>query len=504
FLEASSLDGLWYWDLENPEHEWMSDRFWQTLGFDPDSRPHLASSWKDLIFPEDLRLAQANFEAHCADPEHPYDQVVRYRDSAGETVWIRCRGLAIRDSIGKPVRMLGAHVNITEHKRAEALARQQIRFLQSVLDATPNGLLVVDGQGRVRMSNLPARSLLGYTPEVLEGLGVEEIFPEDFARLRYETDHLCRESEGPEQEAVPISLETSCRDRLGERVPVEVTLGAVPIEDSAHAQISILDIRQRIAAERAERDLTERLERANRQLEKSNVELENYAFIVSHDLREPLRGISSFLSLLREEYAPQLDDNARTYIDFAVSGAERLQEMVLSILEYSQLESPRHSATTFDVAEALGTAVDALYVQLEESDARLQLPTEAVPITGDFEQITLVFQNLISNSLKFVEGEIPNISVSFTTRPGSDLPGDLEPGEKYCVAEVRDRGIGIAPEDHEKIFGMFRRLHARNDYEGTGIGLTACLKIISLHQGTMWLDSSLGSGASFSFALPLA
>ena len=117
------MDGVWYWDLENPEFEWMSPEFWRAFGIDPAKKEHKAAEWQDIIFPEDLQLALQNFEAHCADPNHPYDQIVRYRHSDGSTVWIRCRGLAIRDGTGKPIRMLGAHTDLTQVKRSEEHAR---------------------------------------------------------------------------------------------------------------------------------------------------------------------------------------------------------------------------------------------------------------------------------------------------------------------------------------------------------------------------------------------
>lgn len=123
FIQQGSLDGVWYWDLENPENEWMSPEFWRTLGVNPAEKTHNPAEWQDIIFQEDLPLALENFEAHCADPTHPYDQVVRYRHSNGSTVWIRCRGMAIRDSAGKPIRMLGAHTDITAVKRSEEDAR---------------------------------------------------------------------------------------------------------------------------------------------------------------------------------------------------------------------------------------------------------------------------------------------------------------------------------------------------------------------------------------------
>ncbi len=132
FLQHGSLDGLWYWDLESPDHEWMNPAFWQLLGYDPAERKHLAAEWKDLIFPQDLELAQNNFRAHCADPTHPYDQIVRYRHKDGSTVWVRCRGIAFRDKSGKPIRMLGAHNDLTELKRSEQKLKQKALELEEL------------------------------------------------------------------------------------------------------------------------------------------------------------------------------------------------------------------------------------------------------------------------------------------------------------------------------------------------------------------------------------
>ena len=132
FLQHGSLDGVWYWDLESPETEWMSPEFWHLLGIDPATKAHSPEAWQDLIHPDDLKLALENFERHCADPDHPYDQIVRYRHADGSTVWVRCRGIAIRDETGKPVRMLGAHNDLTAVKRGEAAAVEQKKELERI------------------------------------------------------------------------------------------------------------------------------------------------------------------------------------------------------------------------------------------------------------------------------------------------------------------------------------------------------------------------------------
>src|SRR6056297_4160613 len=119
FIQESSLDGLWYWDLEDMENEWMNAKFWTTLGYDPEEMPHKSSAWKDIIYQDDLKLATENLKRHMENPDHPYDQIVRYLHKNGSTVWIRCRGLIVRDEKGKPIRMIGAHQDITSLKESE-------------------------------------------------------------------------------------------------------------------------------------------------------------------------------------------------------------------------------------------------------------------------------------------------------------------------------------------------------------------------------------------------
>jgi len=120
FIQEGSLDGIWYWDLKNPENEYMSEKFWELFGINPTTKKHKASEWQDIIFEEDLKTAIENFQKHLEDPNHPYDQMVRYRHTDGSTIWVRCRGIAIRDENGVPIRMLGAHNDFTQQKKLEA------------------------------------------------------------------------------------------------------------------------------------------------------------------------------------------------------------------------------------------------------------------------------------------------------------------------------------------------------------------------------------------------
>jgi len=172
FLQSGSLDGIWYWDLEHPEHEWMSPEFWELFGYAPEEKRHLASEWQDMIFAEDLKLALRNLQQHCENPGHPYSQVVRYRHKDGSTVWVRCRGLAIRDASGRPVRMLGAHNDLTELKRAEEGLRLVAARYRQLVENVSSVILELDSQGRVSFANRHCEVVLGFSRDELLGRDV--------------------------------------------------------------------------------------------------------------------------------------------------------------------------------------------------------------------------------------------------------------------------------------------------------------------------------------------
>ncbi len=187
FIQSGSLDGIWYWDLEHPEQEWMSPKFWETLGYKPGEKKHLSSEWQEIINPVDLALAKENMQKHLADPNHPYDQIVRYTHKNGSTIWIRCRGLAIRDKDGKPLRMLGAHTDITSLKQTELELSRLSEEYGKVFNGTQDAMFLMsvskEGEFRFIRNNLAHQSKTGITLKHIRGKTPQELLGKEMGDL---------------------------------------------------------------------------------------------------------------------------------------------------------------------------------------------------------------------------------------------------------------------------------------------------------------------------------
>lgn len=241
---------------------------------------------------------------------------------------------------------------------------------------------------------------------------------------------------------------------------------------------------ERAAAEDALREKTEALAR-------SNADLEQFAYVASHDLQEPLRMVSSYMQLFEKRYKGAVDAQADKYIGYAVDGAKRMQALIAGLLEYSRIGRQEEPPAALDAGAALEQALTNLRSALEESGA--VVTHDPLPrVVGNPAQITRVFQNLVGNGMKFRRPEAPpRIHVAAEVRA------------RDALFTVRDNGIGIDPQYSDRVFVIFQRLHTRAEYPGTGIGLSVCKKVVERHGGRIWFDSEPGAGTTFSFTLPL-
>jgi light-regulated signal transduction histidine kinase (bacteriophytochrome) len=236
-------------------------------------------------------------------------------------------------------------------------------------------------------------------------------------------------------------------------------------------------------------DITDQ-KRVEAELRRSNESLEQFAYVASHDLKEPLRMISSYLQIIEKRYADKLDDEGREFFGFARAGANRLRDLIEDLLEYSRVGTRNKPLEATDSGKLLGEVCSDLQLAINEEDAKITYD-ELPIVVADAGQLRQVFQNLLANALKFRGLASPIIHVSAVRQ------------RKDWVFSVRDNGIGIAAEHHERIFVIFQRLHGREQFKGTGIGLAVCKKIIERHGGRLWLESKPGEGTTFYFSLPI-
>ncbi|WNG92832.1 CHASE3 domain-containing protein [Mycobacterium sp. ITM-2016-00318] len=290
-------------------------------------------------------------------------------------------------------------------------------------------------------------------------------------------------------------LAAACRriteGNFGERIvpsgPRDIRSIAVAVEDMRQRIVDELDASK--TAKAALDDQTEELRR-------SNAELEQFAYVASHDLQEPLRKVASFCQLLEKRYGDQLDERGAEYIGFAVDGAKRMQRLINDLLTFSRVGRLGSTHTEVDLNDALHTALGNLSTAIDESDAEVVRPDEPLPvIDGDPTLLAMLWQNLIGNAVKFrKEGVTPRIVIEC----GPSTDGD-EPGWLFSVT---DNGIGIGADFADKVFVIFQRLHGRDEYSGTGIGLALCKKIVEYHGGSIRVDTSYTGGTRFLFTLP--
>ncbi|MGP4056221.1 sensor histidine kinase [Mycobacterium sp. 4D054] len=299
----------------------------------------------------------------------------------------------------------------------------------------------------------------------------------------------------------PLSrLAAACRriaeGNFGERIvaqgPRDIRLISLDVEH----------MRQRIVAElEASREANETLDIHAEELRRSNAELEQFAYVASHDLQEPLRKVASFCQLLEKRYGDKLDERGVEYIGFAVDGAKRMQVLINDLLTFSRVGRLNATEADVDLGTVLDTALGNLSTAVEESGAVIQRPAGGLPtVKGDPTLLTMLWQNLVGNAVKFRrEGVAPRVVID-VVREVADGDGNQADNWSFTVT---DNGIGIAPEFADKVFVIFQRLHGRDAYTGTGIGLALCKKIVEHHGGAIWIDTAHTGGTRFHFTLPI-
>jgi len=370
--------------------------------------------------------------------------------------------------------------DISVRKEAEKhLARMEGRY-RGLLEAAPDAMVVVNHGGEIVLLNVQAEKQFGYSRDELVGQKVKNIIPEGFAE-RLVADAL-RSAEDALAQQIGTGIELTARRKNGSDFPIELMLSPLESAEGILVTAAIRDITTR---KKAEANLLDKVEELNR----SNEELGQFAYIASHDLQEPLRMVASYTQLLSRRYKGKLDADADEFIAFAVDGASRMQRLIQDLLTYSRVGTKGQDLLNVSSEEALQQALINLRSAIEDSGALVthdSLPS----VLADEMQLIQLFQNLVGNAIKYQSPGIPKVHISAVRN-----------GSKKWTFSVKDNGLGIEPQYFEKIFGMFQRLHKREEFAGTGIGLAICKKIVERHGGNISVESEPGHGSTFRFAL---
>jgi PAS domain S-box-containing protein len=414
---------------------------------------------------------------------------------------------------GKPLQYIAIRADITERKRAEEVHEH----LAAVVESSDDGIVSMTLDGTITAWNRGAEKLFGYTSTEALGKTLRMLLPPE--RANEESDILTRIARGERIDNFDV-----VRVRKdGKRIDISATIS--PIKDSSGTIVGASKIAhditehklaqheiqrlsnemesrnaklttQATALRRAHDELelrvnerTEELAGANQVLERSNIELQQFAYIASHDLQSPLRSISGFVQLLKLEYEGKLDEQADDWICRTVQAIEQMQTMIRDVLAYSRVDSRSRPFAPTPFLDVFNDAVTLLESSIY--DAGGQVTCGKLPVVmGDQSQLVQLMQNLIGNGLKYHGAKSPHVHVS------------AEHNGNEWTFSVRDNGIGIDPKYYERIFEIFKRLHDQKEYPGTGIGLAVCRRVVARHGGRIWLESEAGHGSVFHFTLP--
>src|SRR5687768_8005521 len=438
----------------------------------------LTLTGRQISHPDDLDIINEQRPALHSGEIDAVRLEKRYLRKDGAVVWVKFSMTLERDADGRPLYEIAVYDDITAQRDTEArLKESEARFRQTFELAASGICHVVDG--RFVRVNKSLCEILGYAEKELLGRSVKQVsHPED----RDVTDAERARIRAGEIDSARFEKRYVRAD--GRVMWADVAIALVrDVFGMPLYEIAVFDdITERKKSEAA-------LHAAHEELTRSNAELEQFAYVASHDLQEPLRMVASYTQLLGRRYQAKLDQDAREFMSYIVDGATRMKQLIEDLLAYSRVGTKGQDFKPVALEAPLRRALFNLRAGIEEAGAAVTydpLPT----VLGDEVQLGQLLQNLVGNSLKFRSNSVPRIHIGV-----SDQPGEFQ-------IEVRDNGIGIEPQYYERIFMVFQRLFNKGEYPGTGIGLAICKKVVERHGGRIWVESRPGDGSSFYFTLP--
>ena len=488
-----------------------SDKYLEIFGFGKGITP----THKELInrlHPAEMHMRNKAFKDSLVSGTLFYQAKVVWNDKSIH--WVDVKGKVFYNEEKKPVKLIGTVDDITEEKNHEQelnkLVKERTLELEisserfsKIFDENPVAMTLSEiGTNKILFANALFYKYFGYTKEEVIGHSSQElklISPEEDARLvpillayLNETRSVAELQALPPEETEKLvvklkqamgnmNLEVLYTRKNGETFYAILSYDLIKIDNKTFTITSYQDVSEQKKAEN-------KIVAYSKELERKNKEIEQFAYIASHDLQEPLRSISNFSTLLTQKLEAQPDNKAHEYLTYINGGAKRMSTLIFDLLEYSRIGKDT-SKVQIDCNKMVHDIITGMSASIKECEAEIHVAK--LPVLSGFIYLESVFQNLISNAIKFRKAEIhPIITISA-----------IDKGKEFLF-EIKDNGIGIEKEYYEKIFIIFQRLHTRREYEGTGIGLSQCKKIIELHGGAIWLESELGKGSTFKFTIP--
>ncbi|HVT91156.1 MAG TPA: PAS domain S-box protein [Tepidisphaeraceae bacterium] len=353
-------------------------------------------------------------------------------------------------------------------------------YKAAILDTAVDAIITIDTKGTIESFNPAAQKMFGYAPTEVIGRNVRILMPQPY---RDEHDrYIAQYLETGIEKIIGIGREVIGLRKDGSQFPMDLAVSEVSLGHGVAFAGIVRDITERKRSE-------ESLVRQAEELTRSNIELERFAYVASHDLQEPVRTVMSFSQLLEKRLGNTLEPQSKEFLDFITDGVIRMHHLINDLLAYSRVNSQGAAFISTNCTELVSKILKNLQASIESQHAQIEV--EPLPtILADSTQLGQLFQNLLANALKFHGPQPPEIRI-----------GVKEIADGWLF-HIKDNGIGIAKEYHDRIFVIFQRLHTIEEYGGTGIGLAICKKIVERHGGRIWVDSSVGSGSTFYFSIP--
>jgi PAS domain S-box-containing protein len=462
--------GTFEWNIQTGVNVW-TPKLEAMYGLPPGSFSGTQPAWESLVHPDDREEAVRQVGEAIEHGGFEGEWRVVWPD--GSVHWIQGRGFVFNDERGAPLKLLGVNIDITERRDSEEATRLLNERFEMAQKAAGVGVWDWDiDTGR-----------LEWTPEMFR------LFGFDAVRDTASFDNWNAVLHPDDREEANAKIDRALKEHSyldNEYRVVRPDGRIVWINALGHGEYDASGQPDRMTGICI--DITER-KRTEEDLKRSNAELQQFAYVASHDLQEPLRMVISHLSLLSKRSGDTLDPKAKEHVSTAVAGGERMRVLVDDLLQYSRIDSMPAEFASVDLNKVMEAVANNLHMAITDSKCALEvgkLPT----VYADEKQMTQLFTNLVSNAIKFHEAGPPIVKVQALRNNGEH------------IISVRDNGIGIDPQYHDKLFKMFQRLHRREEYPGTGIGLAIAKKIVERHNGRIWFESEVGNGTTFFFTIP--